>query len=76
MPLPAPRHWINGDGVAQGDVRATRDVFTGKDHRRYHSAGADIAERAIESARQAFEHSFWAHQPRQRYCFGTVSGGH
>jgi acyl-CoA reductase-like NAD-dependent aldehyde dehydrogenase len=66
MPQQPARHWIDGDWVAQGNVRATTDVFTGKDHRRYCCGGADIAQRAIESARRAFEHTAWAHQPRQR----------
>ncbi|MGR3290643.1 MAG: aldehyde dehydrogenase family protein, partial [Paracoccaceae bacterium] len=66
MPLQTARHWIDGDWVAEGDVRNTIDVVTGKDHRRYYSGDADIAERAIFSARRAFEHSAWAHKPRQR----------
>ena len=66
MPLQTARHWIDGDWLAEGDIRNTIDVVTGKDHRRYYSGDADMAERAILSARQAFEHSAWAHQPRQR----------
>ena len=66
MVLQTARHWIDGDWVAEGDIHNTIDVVTGQDHRRYHSGDAALAERAILSARRAFEHTGWAHQPRQR----------
>ena len=66
MVLQTARHWIDGDWVADGDIRNTIDVVTGKDHRRYFSGDTDIAERAILSARRAFEQTAWAHQARQR----------
>lgn len=62
----AARHLIDGAWADDGPVEATRAVYTGAVHGRFHLGEAATAETAIAVARRAFERSPWAHRPRQR----------
>ena len=61
-------HWINGNWVpsASGAVAESVNPSTGEVLGRFADAKAEDGQAAIAAARQAFEHSAWAHQPRVR----------
>ena len=60
------RHWINGAWSEEGDENRTIDVYRGAEHGRFVMGGAQLAEQAVEVARDVFERSAWAHTPRLR----------
>ena len=61
-------HWINGNWIpsASGVVAESTNPSTGEALGRFADAKAEDGQAAIAAARQAFEHSAWAHQPRVR----------
>ena len=61
-------HWINGNWVpsASGAVAESVNPSTGEVLGRFADAKAEDGQAAIAAARQAFERSAWAHQPRVR----------
>ena len=61
-------HWINGNWIpsASGAAAESTNPSTGEALGRFADAKAEDGQAAIAAARQAFEHSAWAHQPRVR----------
>ena len=61
-------HWIDGRWLASASGAAGESLnpSTGEALGRFADAGVEDGQAAIAAARQAFEHSAWAHQPRLR----------
>lgn len=61
-------HWIDGrwQASASNATGESLNPSTGETLGRFADAGAEDGQAAIAAARQAFEHSAWAHQPRLR----------
>ena len=59
------QHWIAGEWSGTADA-VTHDVYRGDDFARYPMGGQAEAERAIAVAREVFDRSTWAHNPRLR----------
>lgn len=62
----AARHWIDGKWMVEGPQRSTVSVYSGESNGAYFDGDAQTAERAILTARRAFERNSWGHQPRRR----------
>jgi acyl-CoA reductase-like NAD-dependent aldehyde dehydrogenase len=62
------RHWIAGEWRLSGDMAEAEsiDPATGQPVGRFASGGEREAGDAVAAARQAFDYSDWAHNPRAR----------
>lgn len=60
------RHWINGKWVTSGEIMPTTHAYLGAPNGAFHLGGQAEAEQAIEVARNVFDRTVWAHQPRLR----------